>query len=199
MTTERVLPAVALPSPGLPRTHGERPTRPAAGPRPSGAAHPAERTARPTVRRAGGQKEAILSTPIRAGMLIGASAAIYAVSLAAVSTLQYRSEMDLAAHNQPMLDTIARARAANDALQASVVAAGTRTQAVAAEYGAAGKDIAAYQAQLDSLAQLVAKVQGSAAALSTKISLPSVSIHGSVGGSGSAPATTATTSASAKP
>jgi hypothetical protein len=195
MTTERILPAVALPSPGLPRARGGAPARPAPGPRPSGATHPAERAARP----AGARKEAILSTPIRAGMLIGASAAIYAVSLAAVSGLQYQSEMDLAAQNQPMLDTIAQARAANDALQASILAAGARTQAVAADYGAAGKDMAAYQAQLDNLSQLVARVQGSAAALSTKISLPAVSIHGSVGGSRSAPATTATTSASAKP
>lgn len=199
MTIERILPAVALPSPGLPRTRGDAPARPAPGPRPSGAERHAERTARPTARQAGGRTEAILSTPIRAGMLIGASAAIYAGSLAAVSTLQYQSEMDLAARNQPMLDTIAQARAANDALQASVLAAGARVQAVAADYGATGKDLAAYQAQLDSLAQLVAKVQGSAAALSTKISLPAVSIHGSVGGSRSAPATTATTSASAKP
>lgn len=191
MTTERVLPAIALPSPGLPHVRGEAPTRPHVLPRP---ATPGVRAARPAVAK----KEAILNTPTRAGMLIGASAAIYAVSLAAVSGLQYQSQAELAARNQPMLDAVSSTRAANDALEASIQAASVRLQSVAADYGTVGQDMTAYQARLDSLAALVAKVRGSAAAMSTHMSLPSVSIHGAVGG-GSAPRTTSTTSASAKP
>lgn len=190
MATERVLPAIALPSPGLPHARGEAPTRPQVRPRPAGGA---ERVARPAVAR----KEAILNTPTRAGILIGASAAVYAVSLAAVSGLQYQSQADLAAKNQPMMDTIAGTRAVNDALELSIQAASARLQGVAADYGTVGSDLAAYQAQLDSLSALVAKVQGSAAALSAHIKLPSVSIHGAVSGGGGG--VTTTTSASAKP
>lgn len=191
MATERVLPAIALPSPGLPHTGGETPTRPHALPRPAGAG---VRAARPAVAR----REAILNTPTRAGILIGASAAIYAVSLAAVSGLQYQSQAELAAQHRPILDQIASTRAANNALQLSIQAASARLQAVGAEYGTVGKDMTAYQAQLDSLAVLVAKVQGSAAALSGHLTLPSVSIHGAIGGGGGG-GTVATTSASAKP
>jgi uncharacterized protein YlxW (UPF0749 family) len=130
-------------------------------------------------------------------MLIGASAAIYAVSLAAVSGLQYQSQADLAAQHQPIVDALTSTRAANDALETSIQAASTRLQAVAADYGTVGTDLAAYQAQLDSLSALVAKVRGSAAALSAHINLPSVSIHGAIAGGGGR--VTTTTSASAKP
>jgi hypothetical protein len=137
-------------------------------------------------------------------MLIGASAAIYAVSLATVSGLQYQSQADLAAQHQPMLETIVQAKAANDALEATIQAADARARALANDYTAAGGDVTAYQARLDQLAALVAKVQGSAAALSTSIRLPTVTMHGAIGGGyvgsgGSAPATGGTTAASGKP
>jgi hypothetical protein len=158
--------------------------------------------ARPIVVRQA-RKEAILTTPARAGMLIGVSAAIYAVSLAGISGLQAQTDADLAAQHQPMIETIAQARAANDALEATIVAADARTRDLAAQYAATGGDVAAYQAKLDELAALVAKVQGSAAALATKINLPTVTLHGAIGGvgrsGGSAPATGGTTSASGKP
>jgi len=62
-----------------------------------------------------------------------------------------------------------------------------------------GGDVASYEARLDELAALVAEVQGSAAALPTRISLPSVTMRGAVGGSGRAPATTARSAASGAP
>jgi hypothetical protein len=202
MTSQRVLPAVSLPDPGLPHPRGAAaPARPTL--LPPGAVR-TERAARPVTARPA-RREALLTTPARAGMLIGVSAAIYAVSLATVSGLQYQSEADLASQHQPMLETIAQARAANDALEATVMAADARAQALAADYAAAGGDVAAYQAKLDDLAKLVAKVRGSAAALSTRINLPSVSVHGAIGGGsvrssgGSAPATGGTTAASGKP
>jgi len=170
VATERIMPAVALPSPARPRPVRGR----VAGPM----AHPV----RPAVRK----KEAVLSTPTRAGMLIGASAAIYAVTLAGVSLLQSDSDAALAASRQPYLDALAATRAANDTLEAALVKAD----------GAA-------QARLDELAALVAEVQGSAAALPTRISLPTVTMHGAVagggGGSGRAPAAKARTKASGAP
>lgn len=198
-TSQRVLPAVALPAPAdLPYPHADALPRPTLVPAMRG-----ERMARPAVARPIGarvaRKETLLTTPARAGMLIGVSAAIYAVSLATVSGLQYQTQAELAAQHEPMLATIAQARAANDALEATIRAADAQARALAADYATAGNDVAAYQAKLDALATLVAKVQGSAAALSTSIKLPTITMHGAIGGSGSAPATRATTSASGKP
>ena len=198
-TSQRVLPAIALRPPDEAHPLDGALPRPSLVPamRGEGAARPA--VARPAV-VARARRDVFLTMPARAGMLIGASAAIYAVSLAGVSGLQYQSEAQLAAQHQPMIDAIAQARAANDALQATLVAADARVQALAADYAKAGGDVTAYQAKLNELATLVAKVQGSAAALSTSITLPAVTIHGAIGGGGgSAPATVATTSASGKP
>jgi len=187
VATERIMPAVALPSPARPRPVRGR----VAGPM----AHPV----RPAVRK----KEAVLSTPTRAGMLIGASAAIYAVTLAGVSLLQSDSDAALAASRQPYLDALAATRAANDTLEAALVKADGAAQALANDYTGVGQDVTAYQARLDELAALVAEVQGSAAALPTRISLPTVTMHGAVagggGGSGRAPAAKARTKASGAP
>ena len=181
--TERILPAVALQSPARRRPYREAPAGPVARP------------ARPAVAK----KEAILSTPTRAGMLIGASAAVYAVTLAGVSVLQGDSDAALSARRQPYVEALAAARSANDALEASLLNVDAGARALAADYAAVGGDVASYQARLDELAALVAQVQGSAAALPTRISLPSVTMRGAIGGSGRAPATTTRTKASGTP
>jgi hypothetical protein len=126
-------------------------------------------------------------------MLIGASAAIYAVSLAGVAGLQSQSDAELAARQQPYLDELARARAANDGLEAALAALGTQAQALSGTYATTADDVTAYEARLDQLAALVAEVQGSAAALPARISLPKVTVRA---GSTRAPATTSTSGAS---
>lgn len=179
--TERVLPAVAVPSPARPRYLRE------------GSTPPVARPALPAVQ----QTEAVLSTPTRAGMLIGASAAIYAVTLAGVSVMQADSDAAVVARRQPYLEAVAAARSANDALEVAIVKADGAARALAGDYGAVSGDVASYQSRLDELAALVAEVQGSAAALPTRISLPTVSVRSaSSGGSSKAPATKATTAAS---
>ena len=183
MTTERVLPAVAVQAPARPRHLRE----PVAG--------PMARPARPMVRR----REAVLTTPTRAGMLIGASAAVYAVTLAGVSVMQADADAAIAARRQPYLEAVAAARSANDALEAAVVRIDGEVRALADQYAAVGQDVAAYQARLDELASLVATVQGSAAALPTRISLPTVSVRSAGSGTSKAPATKTTTKASGTP
>ncbi len=112
--------------------------------------------------------------PARAGMLLGASAAVYAISLAGVAALQAADDAAIAARRQPFLDAIAASRAANDALEASITGADARSSALADRYGIMAADVTAYESDLDALAALVAKVEGSAAALPSRISLPSV-------------------------
>lgn len=183
MTTERVLPAIARPIPARPRPAVPRTAVPLAK---------ADAPARAVARRS----EALLTMPARAGMLLGVSAAIYAVSLAGVSGLQAQGDAELIARRQPYLDTIARIRAANDDLEAGVMRAGAQAEALGRSYTATADTMSAQQARLEALAALVAEVKGSAAALPARISLPSVSVHGTVR---SAPRTVASTGASGKP
>ncbi|HYO42608.1 MAG TPA: hypothetical protein VES19_05350 [Candidatus Limnocylindrales bacterium] len=184
--TERSLPAVGV---GVrARPHGGRNAGPVARPRTIAVDRPAV-----------AKQEAILSTPARAGMLLGATAAIYAISLAGVSGLQAESEAAVAAARAPYLADLAAARAANDAVEARITRADAEIHALVATYGQVGENVTTFQARLDTLAALVADVQGSAAALPARIKLPSVSnvrVSRSGGGSKSAPATGGSSGAS---
>jgi hypothetical protein len=127
-------------------------------------------------------------------MLIGASAAVYAVTLAGVSGLQAQSDAAAIARREPWLAEIAESRAANDKLEAILIAAGSEAKDLADEYAATGVSVSAYQARLDELASLVAQVQGTAAALPARISLPKVTVRGTT--RSTRPSTTATSGAS---
>jgi hypothetical protein len=135
-------------------------------------------------------------------MLVGASAAFYALALAGISGLQAEADAAVAAARAPYQDVLAQSRAANDELAARVLEADAEIRALVATYGRVGSDVEAYQARLDSLATLVAEVQGSAAALPARIRLPTVTMRGAVagssqsGGGSTAPRTTAKTGAS---
>jgi hypothetical protein len=189
--TERTLPTIGVgirPRPGV-----------AAPPRPLTRTHVRD-TARPAVAR----REAILNTPARAGMLVGASAAVYALTLAGISGLQAEADASVAAARAPFQDLVAQTRAANDELEARILKANAETGALVARYGKVGTDVEAYETRLDSLAALVAEVQGSAAALPTRIKLPTVTMRGAVAGSsqsggGTTRRTTAKTGASGAP
>jgi hypothetical protein len=182
--TERALPAIGV---------GTR-ARPRAAERPAPARHDAAAD-RPLAAR----REAVLSAPARAGMLFGVSAAVYAVTLAGVAGLQAQSEAATSAARAPLLDTLAQTRAANDAMETRLLAADAQVRALADSYATIGTEVEAYQAQLDALALLVADVEGSAAALPDRISLPSVTMRGAVaagggGGGGGARSTAPKTS-----
>ena len=154
-------------------------------------------TTLPTVAR----REAILTTPARAGMLVGASAAVYALTLAGISGLQAEADATVAAARAPYQDVLAQTRAANDELEAGVLKADAEIRALVATYGKVGTNVETYRARLDTLAALVAEVQGSAAALPTRIKLPTVTMRGATAGSSrsggsTTRSTTATTGAS---
>ncbi len=187
--TERTLPTIGV---------GIRP-RPAVDAEPRPAHLPATSAA-----RAADRTDTILFTPARAGMLLGASAALYAVTLAGISTLQAQDDAALAASRAPYLDVVAEARAANDALEARVQAADQQITALVATYGTMESDVEAFRVRLDTLAAMVADVQGSAASLPARIKLPTVSIRGPVASSSSgasrvsAPKTSAKSGASGR-
>ena len=182
--TERMLPAISLPTPA--------PARP----------RPAVAPPRATTRTAAHRKEAFLTTPARAGMLLGGSAAIYAVTLAGIAALQASDDAAVGARRQPWVDAIAAERAVNDDLEASLAAAREDSTRLGNVYADISTDVAAYRVRLDELAALVAEVEGSAAALPDRVALPSVTMRGAIAaprsGSGTtrAPSTTSTSGGS---
>jgi hypothetical protein len=193
--TERVLPTIGV---GI-RPRPERHAEPGTITRPSDAQAPAIPGGSTADRAATLQRGAILFTPARVGMLLGASAALYAVTLAGVSALQASDDAALAAASAPYLDALAEARAANDALETRIQAATGRIAGLIATYGTASSEVEAFQARLDELATLVADVEGSAAALPARIKLPTVSTQGAIASSGartSAPRTSGKSGAS---
>jgi hypothetical protein len=143
--------------------------------------------------------DALLSTATRAGVLVGVSAAVYAVSLATVAGLEAHTQSQAVAEAQPALDAIASAQAANDEIDAAVKDASARLQALASDYNSAGTDMSAYQARFQQLSALVAKIQGSAAAMNANFKLPSVTIRGAVGGGGGGSVVVTTSGGSGKP
>jgi hypothetical protein len=128
-------------------------------------------------------------------MLIGVSAAVYAVTLAGVAGLQSGSDAELAAARQPLVAALADRRAANDGLEAELAAVNARLAPLGSAYDVTGQSVSAYEARLDTLATLVAEVQGSAAGVAARISLPQVTLHGTIPvGTASSGTSTAATS-----
>lgn len=143
--------------------------------------------------------DALLGTATRAGMLVGVSAAVYAVSLAAVAGLEAQTQAQAADAAKPALQALAATKAANDEIDAAVRDADARLRALTQDYTTASTDMTDYQARFQQLSALVAKVQGSAAAMNANFKLPTVTMRGAVGGGGGGSVTVTTTAASGKP
>ena len=182
--TERILPAISVPA--------QSPTRP----------RPAVAPPLASPRAAARRNEAFLTTPARAGILLGASAAIYAITLAGIAALQASDDAAVAARRQPWVDAIAAERVANDELEANLTSASDNATRLGGLYADVSTDVAAYRARLEELAALVAEVEGSAAALPSRVALPAVTMRGAIaaprsgGGTTRAPSTTSTSGGS---
>jgi hypothetical protein len=132
-------------------------------------------------------------------VLVGVSAAIYAASLAAVAGLEAQTQAQAAADAQPALTALASTTAMNDKMDAAIRDASARLTRLAHDYGSTSTDMAAYQAKFDQLSSLVAKIQGSAAAMNANFKLPTVTMRGAIGSGGGGSTTVTTTAASGKP
>ena len=163
--TERTLPAVAFPVPS--RSAGARTHRAVAA--------PVVRRLDAQARTATQRKDPLLTTSARAGMLLGASAAVYAVTLAGVAAFQSHDDRSLVAQGQPVSDAVAQRRAANDRLQATLDALDGQLTTLGASYAATGQSVSGYETQLTALSSLVSPANGSATATPTSASRPTVS------------------------
>ena len=137
-----------------------------------------------------------LRGPARTGVLIGASSALFAVTLAGVATLQQADERATLATRDPALALIARRSEEIDRLVATLEAGSRAERAAVGEYGDVTDRLLAFEAALATLDADVAVVAGAADALPERVRLPVLSVPRRTV---VAPRTHATTGASGAP
>jgi hypothetical protein len=112
--------------------------------------------------------------PVHLAVLVGASASVYAISLAGVTALQSATDARLIAERAPAdhaADVMARG---HDELEDSIDDA-TRTYATAAgRYARLAPRLADMETSLDAFGRQVQKVTGAANALPGRVSLPTI-------------------------
>jgi hypothetical protein len=167
---------------------GRHPSAGRAAP-PGRAGAPSGRPTAPSGRLSG------LRVPAHVGVLLGASTAAYAVTLAAITGLQATSEAELAAERAPAVAGVQNLGARNQDLGNALAAAGQRYDSLAREYAAAGGQLSSLEAALADLASSVQAIDGVSRSLPASVPLPKVT-RVTVSG---APATSSTTGASGVP
>jgi len=134
--------------------------------------------------------------PLHLAVMIGASTAVYAASLAAVTAFQSSDDRALMQRQAPAEDAVTRLSAGHDRLEASLGKAADTYDRAAGGYDALGSQLAGTEDSLNQLATHVQTISGAARALPGSISLPTVSR--TVTRTTTRPATTASTGASGK-
>lgn len=112
--------------------------------------------------------------PLHLAVLLGTSAAAYAVSLAGITSLQSAADQAIAVQRAPAQDAAARAAADHDRLASEVDRSAAAFAAMADRYDALAADLANLDAALENQAAIVAKVSGAASALPKRVALPTV-------------------------
>ena len=113
--------------------------------------------------------------PLHLAVLVGASTAAYAISLASVTALQAAADEAVVVARAPARDAATRLTNGHDRLQAELDAA-TRAYATAASrYDELSAAVASLDASLEGYTEAAARVSGAAHALPSRVSLPSVS------------------------
>lgn len=139
--------------------------------------------------------------PVHLAVLLGASAGIYAVSLAGATALQSSADLALMRDRAPFDSATSSLADGHDALETDIARAAQAYGDVAGSYDRLTPRLAATESSLDKLDASVAKVSGAARALPGRVALPARAALPQVSRSVSsrrAPATSATTGASGK-
>ena len=109
--------------------------------------------------------------PLHLAVLVGASTAAYAISLAGITALQSAADGAVVSARAPARDAAARLTDGHDRLQAELDAAARSYETSATRYD----DLSAEVTTLEDFADAAARVSGAARALPGRVSLPSVS------------------------
>jgi hypothetical protein len=115
-----------------------------------------------------------LRRPLHLVVLFGASAGLYAVSLAGVTALQSSTERATALDRAPVMADIDSLSVANDRLTNGIDDASRAYEDSSRIYGALTPRLGDAEARLADLAASVADVKGAARALPARVALPAV-------------------------
>jgi hypothetical protein len=118
--------------------------------------------------------------PIHMGVAVGVSASLYAVSLAAVTSLQGAQDRHASQALAPILTSVDELDVANGDLEARLEAARAAFDASAASFTTVGAELPGFEARLAELARTVKKIHGTSVSLPSGGSLPRVSGAGTV-------------------
>jgi hypothetical protein len=136
--------------------------------------------------------------PLHLAVMIGASTALYAVSMAGVTAIQSNNDRTLIMRQTPAEDAAARLHAGHDQLEAQINQAADAYGRAAGGYDALTPRLGDMEDSLGNLAGRVQTVSGAAQALPGRISLPPISRSVVRTVTTSKPATSTTTGASGK-
>jgi len=112
--------------------------------------------------------------PVHLVVLLGATAGIYAVSLAGVTALQAAADRALIDDRAPLDATTSSLSAGQDAFQSDLTRAAGAYGDAAASYDRLAPRLDELETSLDTLAGTVSKVSGAAKALPGRVALPTV-------------------------
>lgn len=117
--------------------------------------------------------------PVHLAVLVGASASVYAISLAGVTALQSETDARIAAERAPAAHAADVMTTGHDALEDSLDEA-TRTYAIAAgRYARLTPHLLELEDSIDQLGKRVSKVTGAANSLPGRVSMPTINVSSS--------------------
>ena len=132
--------------------------------------------------------------PLHLAIMLGASTALYAGSLACVALLQSDADRALTERQAPAKDAVARIHVGHDRLDAAIGQVADAYARAASRYEALTPTLTNTETSLSDLASRVETISGAARALPARISLPPITRV--VRTTSSRPRTSATTGAS---
>lgn len=112
--------------------------------------------------------------PVHLAVLAGASAGIYAISLATVAVLQSSSDSAVIDARAPLDQAIHEVSATNDRMAGALDRAGRADETLASTWDRVGAGLDATETTLDDLATTVARITGAAGALPDHVAVPAV-------------------------
>jgi hypothetical protein len=112
--------------------------------------------------------------PVHLAVLLGASTAVYAVSLAGVTALQSSADQALVDGQAPAQAAAARLQDGHDRLEADLADAAARYAESAARYDALVGTMASMESSLEAYAGRVSAVTGAARALPARAPMPAI-------------------------
>jgi hypothetical protein len=136
--------------------------------------------------------------PLHLVVLLGASAGLYATSLAGVTFLQSATDRALIDDRAPLDAATGSISSDHDSLESDLARAARAYDAALARYDLLGTQLDGMESSLDNLAGTVSDVSGAAKALPGRVTLPRVT-RSSSGSSGSTATSSKSTSKAAAP